>query len=122
MSSLVLYTWLKHPTIIDKNNADIATICRYGEKVFVYGQPATSGSIDKTNIGILLKRFGQAKIYKKNLMAVNHSDAIDKNKVDGVKSFNRYRIEAIELINNEFAEFFLTQLHNLTWKNYADGV
>ena len=61
MSSLVLYEWKNAPTVIE-TDPDYATIVRVGEKVFVYGEDATKTSIDLTNIGIILKKFGKAKI------------------------------------------------------------
>lgn len=128
MSKLVLLEWITAPVIVDISDPDIATIVRVGEKVFAYGVDQTRNSIDKTNVGIILKTFGKgsvslAKVYKQNLMAVNHMNATNIVKLEGgKKSLNQQRVEEIELMNRKFAEFFLAQLHILTWKDFSKGV
>ena len=112
MSKLVLLEWSKAPVITDIADPDIATIVGIGEKVFAYGVDETRNSADKTNVGIILKTFGKdnislAKIYKQNLMAVNHMNAANIVKLpEGKKSLNQLRVEEIEKMNKKFAEFF----------------
>ena len=102
MTNLILYEWQdKNPGVTDQGDPDIATIVRYGEKVFVYDQDVSAG-IDKSNIGRILKSFGQAKIYKKNFMAVNHTNAVDLKPKNGRKSLNELRIEAIAEMDHRF--------------------
>jgi len=122
MTTLVLYEWTeKNPKVTDQGDPDIATIVRFGEKVFVYGEDVSSG-IDASNINRILKSFGQAKIYKKNLMAVQHTNAVDMKDRGGKKTLNELRILEIAKMDQTFAKFFLTQLHALVWKDFSKGV
>jgi hypothetical protein len=120
MSSLVLYTY---PTVSAVKETDpyYNNAVKYGEKVFVYGKPE-SKTIDPTNEGIVLKRFGKAKIYKVNEMAVNHMDAINLKKQNGVDSYNKQRLDEIKKVDKQFAQFFLTRLHDLVWQDYSKGI
>ena len=123
MTSLVLYEWPnKVPGVTDPGDPDIATIVRYGEKVFIFDVDESRGTIDASNIGRILKSFGQAKIYKKNLLAVNHTDAVDLKDRKGKPTLNSLRIKAIADMDQTFAIFFLKQLHALVWKDYSKGV
>ena len=89
MSSLVLLEWVK-PTNNIVSEAEKATLVRAGEKVFAFDVDETKTSIDLTNIGIVLKRFGKAKIEKINELSVNHMDAVNlKPKVVGQETLNQ---------------------------------
>ena len=90
-----------------------------GEKVFIY-KKSVSAAFDETNRNIVLKHFGLAKTYKRNSMAVNHTNAINdgKNQVN----FNDDRLSGINKLNLDIADFFLKNLHELTWDNYEQGV
>lgn len=121
MSSLCLFTWINNP-VVAENDADYATIVRPGEKVFVYDQDTTRASLDATNRGIILKRFGKAKIEKINQMAVDHMDAVNLKPGNGNPTLNQQRVAAIKVADLEFAHFFLKQLHSLVWKDYSRGV
>jgi hypothetical protein len=121
MSSLVLYVWSTNP-VVQENDPDYATIVRPGEKIFVYDQDTTRNTIDATNKGIILKRFGKAKIQKVNDMAVNHMDAVNMKPNNGNATLNQLRLAEIKRMDVEFADFFLKRLHTLVWKDYARGV
>ena len=122
-SQLILTTWPDKPKIVDEGNPDIATVAQQYEKVFIYGKNRSS-HCDKANEAIILKRFGKSQIYKKNLMANNHMEAVDLNKVNrgGKPTLNDQRVKAIQKCDVEFARFFLQNLHDMTWKDYENGV
>ena len=122
MSSLVLLEWVK-PTNNIVSEAEKATLVRAGEKVFAFDVDETKTSIDLTNIGIVLKRFGKAKIEKINELSVNHMDAVNlKPKVNGQETLNQQRLKGIKDMNQEFAKFFLKRLHDLCWQDFSKGV
>jgi len=120
MSQLVLYTWPAN-SILRETDPFYSNAVKYGEKVFVYGKKDVSSSIDPTNEGIVLKRFGKAKILKVNEMAVNHMDAINLKNQNG-DSYNKQRLNEIKKVDKQFAQFFLTRLHELVWQDYDKGV
>ena len=125
MSSLVLYVWNENPNnnpVVQENDPDYATIVKRGENVFVYGQQFTMNTIDPTNRGIILKRFGKAKIQKVNDMAVVHMDAVNMKPNNGNPTLNQLRLAEIKRMDQEFADFFLSRLHTLVWKDYSRGV
>ena len=123
-SQLILYSWPDEPTIVDQGNPNIATITQKHEKVFVYGVEETRETLDKANESIILKRFGKSQVYKKNLMANNHMEAVDLNKANrgGNLTLNQQRVQKIKEIDEKFARFFLGELMTLTWKDFANGV
>ena len=121
MSNLVLHTWKENPVVTDPTDPDIATVVRYGERVFIYGKAKSVGT-DATNMGVVLKAFGQASIYRKNLLAVNHTVGIDQKGRSRGETLNGQRLDEISTMNDYFANFFLEQLHFLTWKDYDKGV
>ena len=123
-SSLILLEWKKKAVKLDDSNPDCACQAEKFVKYFAYGFPETQGSIDKANVSIILKRFGKSQIYKKNLMANNHAEAIDMNPNarKGGDSFNKQRINAIKNVDIKFADFFLKELHGMTWKNFKTGI
>ena len=61
-------------------------------------------------------------------MAVNHMDAVNiknnngNNGNNALGTLNQQRIKAIRDIDQDFAAFFLGNLHNLMWKDFATGV
>lgn len=122
MTALALIEWNVQPEELDQWDPDRATQVEIYQKVFAFGVDESKVH-DKANIKKIIEIFGKDKIFKKNLMAVNHMDAVNlKPRQAGQETLNQKRIKAIEKSNNEFAQFFLKQLHNLTWKDYSKGV
>ena len=120
MSKLVLIPWKEQPTITNKYDPDYPVQARYGEKVFLYDTDLSRAVTDETNKAMILKAFGQASVYRKNLMSIDQMEATDlkeNKRPDGKKSLNRRRIEEINTINDMFAHQFLSMLHYLSWND-----
>lgn len=123
MSALTLITWQKNIPALEEWNPDKATQIEKYQNCFAYGVEESKNE-DKANEKKVLEIFGKAKLYKKNLLAVNHSEAVNlkPQQNGGPESLNKQRIRAIEYSNKNFCEFFLINLHNLVWKDYDKGI
>jgi len=123
MSVLTLITWQKNIPELQEWDPDRATRVEKFQNVFAYGVEESKVQ-DKANERKVLEIFGKAKLYKKNLMAVNHSEAVNlkPQQENGPESLNKQRIRSIEKANNNFCIFFLKNLHDLVWKDYSKGI
>lgn len=123
MSALTLINWQKNVPELEEWDPDRATQVEKFQNVFAYGVEESKNE-DKANKKKILEIFGKAKMYKKNLMAVNHTEAVNlkPQQEGGPESLNKQRIRSIEKSNNNFCDFFLRNLHNLVWKDYDKGV
>ena len=123
-SQLILTEWKKQiANPVEKGDPDIATVVQKHEKVFIYKKDEST-HCDKANISIILKRFGKSQIYKKNLMANNHMEAVDLVKPlrNNKPTLNEQRVKKIKEVDDEYADFFLRNLMFLTWKDYKKGI
>jgi hypothetical protein len=122
MSKLVLLTYRNSYSVYRNSVPDYkkSMLAMSGQKVFIYGEDV-SVATDDVNEDVVIKHFGFAKTLKRNKMAVNHVSSIN-GVSKGAVDFTKERIEAIEKLNKDVAEFFLKNLHNLTWDNYDQGV
>ena len=92
-----------------------------GEKVFIYKKDP-SKTWDEANISIIQKHFGLAKTFKRNSMAVEHTQNINDGQNKDSISFNAQRLAEINNLNRSVADFFLDRLLSLTWDDYETGV
>ena len=121
MSSLALFTWNRAPLKLPQGDPDKACVAQTNIKYFCYDKKhSLTDHLNESNRNKVLQEYGLSKIAKKNALANNQVNAVDNNKNYGPKgkSLNTQRIEAIEKVDQEFADFFLRNLHNLTWKDW----
>lgn len=87
------------------------------EPVFVYGDFDICLHVNAANENKVRQYFGLS-VEEKNLRRANaHITAITKK--DGSSQYNTDRMNDILRMNNNIVQFFLRQLHNLTWDEFG---
>ena len=119
--NLIEISWLQDAAY----NKDLPAVKSYkesnkikpNEPVFVYGDFDICLHVNAANENKVRQYFGLS-VEEKNLRRANaHITAIPK--MDGSSQYNTDRMNDILRMNNNIVQFFLKQLHNLTWDEFG---